>query len=379
MPIEADADPQSGTTGARLALYLALLLSLALAGCGNERPTMPPSADAWHAADLPFLNLGSSLDAIAFNGTTGCILGSGLGKAGTTYLLLERDPERHWRQQRLADPPDNAALVDLALGAAGLALGGYLQQALDPCLVYDERGVVPAAIARAGVGMAAIDGDDALMVAGGTALGGALWLSREPGLWSNQPTPLSQVHQGGYTDVFVADGRAWACGFDDGSDTPPLLLALDPAGGTWARVPLGEGILGRELRCVAAAADGALLLGGIAGGGTATPRTFLRLREAGGDWVELALPDVEFIGAVNDLLPNADGSWLAACGGPVGVGGPALGTILRVAGRIVTIEMTPFHGALLQMARDADGLPHAVGYRLSAGASLRQPLLLTRN
>jgi hypothetical protein len=355
-----------------------MVLSLALAGCDDERPTMPPSTDAWRAADLPYLNLGSSLDAIAFSGDAGYILGSGLAKAGTSYLLLERDPERHWRQQRLADPPDNAVLVDLALGANGLALGGYLQQELDPCLVYDERGEVPAAIARAGDGMAAIDGDDALMVAGGTARGGALWLSREPGRWSSELTPLSQFHQGGYTDVFVAQGRAWACGFDDGSDTPPLLLALEPAGGTWARVPLGPGLLGRELQCVAATGDGALLLGGITGGVATTPRPFLRLREAGGDWIELALPGVEFIGAVNDLLPNGDGSWFAACGGVTGPGGAGLGTILRVSGRVVTIELTPFHGAVLQLARDADGLPHAVGYRLSAGASLRQPLLLTR-
>lgn len=379
MSIEAAASPQPGPTGTRLAPYLALVLSLALAGCNNERPTMPPSTDAWRAADLPYLNIGSSLDAIVFNGNAGYILGSGLAKAGTSYLLLERDPERHWRQQRLADPPDNAVLLDLALGAAGLALGGYLQQELDPCLVYDERGEAPAAVARAGVGMAAIDGDDALMVAGGTAPGGALWLSREPGRWSNELTPLSQFHQGGYADVFVAQGRAWACGFDDGSDTPPLLLALDPAGGTWARVPLGEGILGRELRCVAAAGDGTLLLGGITGVDTMTPRAFLRLREAGGDWVELALPGVDFIGAVNDLLPNADGSWFAACGGETGAGGAGMGAILRVSGRVVTIEVTPFHGAVLQLARDADGLPHAVGYRLSAGASLRQPLLLTRS
>lgn len=378
MPIKIAGIPQPGPTATLLAPCLALVLSLALPGCSNERPTMPPSTDAWQVADLPYLNLGSSLDAIVFNGDEGYILGSGLAKAGTSYLLLERDPERHWLQHRLAEPPDNAVLVDLAVGAAGLALGGYLQQELDPCLVYDERGQAPSAIARAGIGIAAIDGDDALMVAGGTAPGGALWLSREPGRWSNESTPLSQFHQGGFADVFVAQGRAWACGFDDGSDTPPLLLALDPVGGSWARVPLGEGILGRELRCVAAAADGSLLLGGIAGGG-AMARSFLRLREAGGDWVELALPGVEFIGAVNDVLPNGDGSWFAACGDVTGAGGPGLGTILRVSGRVVTIELTPFHGAVLQLARDAGGLPHAVGYRLSAGASLRQPLLLTRN
>lgn len=341
---------------------------------------MPPAIDLWRAADLPYLNLGSSLEAIAFSGEAGYILGTGLTKAGTGYLLLVRDPEGHWLQQRLVEPPDNAVLLDIAAGPAGVAVGGYLQQTIDPCLVYDERGQAPTAIARAGVSIAAIDGDDALMVAAGQALGGALWASREPGRWSNEQTWFSPAFVSGFTDVFVAGGRAWACGFDAASDTPPRLLELDPDTGAWTGVPLGAGILGRDLRCVAAGADGSLLLGGvIAGGGGEDARAFLRLREPGGAWVELAVPDPEFLGAVNDVLPSPDGTWLAACGGPTGADSAQLGAILRVSGRAVTAEMTPFHGAILQLARDADGVEHAVGYRISAGAGLRLPLLLTRD
>lgn len=363
----------------RPALLFALTCALALPGCRHEPPTMPPRVDIWRAADLPFLNLGSSLEAIDFSGEAGYILGTGLTKAGTGYLLLERDPEGHWLQRRLVDPPDNAVLLDIAAGPAGVAVGGYLQQEIDPCLVYDERGQAPASIARAGVSIAAIDGDDALMVAAGQALGGALWASREPGRWSNEQTWLSPAFVSGFTDVFVAGGRAWVCGFDAASDTPPRLLELDPDTGAWTGVPLGAGILGHELRCVAAGADGSLLVGGVASGGAAPARAFLRLREAGGEWVELAMPDVEFLGAVNDLLPAPDGTWLAACGGETGSDSAQLGAILRVAGRAVTAEMTPFHGVVLQLARDADGVEHAVGYRISAGVGMRLPLLLTRD
>lgn len=336
---------------------------------------MPGNTDAWHAADLPLLVLGTTLEAITFEGNAGYILGTGGAKAGTAYLLLARDPERHWVSRLLADAPDNAVLQDIGAGARGVAVGGYLQQSSDPCLVYDERGEAPAAIARGGESIVAIDGDDALMVAGGAAVGGALWASREPGVWTIEATPLSQLHRGGYNDVFVVGGRAWACGFDGGSDTPPVLLAMDEGTGAWSKVPLGEGIIGRELRCVAAGDDGSLLLGGLVPVGEAL-RPFLRLRDAGGTWRDLVIPDAEFIGDINDALPAGDGSWLVACGGGR-TGG--MGTILRVTDQAVTREMTPFHGALLQLARDADGLLHAVGYRLSAGASLHLPMLLTRD
>lgn len=361
------------------ALLLAAIALPGATGCRNERPTMPPDADLWRAADLPYLNVGTSLEAIAFDGNAGYILGSGLAKAGTDYLLLARDTSGHWLQRRLADPPDNAVLVDLAAGATGVVVGGQLQQDLEPCLVHDERNELAASIARAGIGIAVIDGDDALMIAGGQAVGGALWLSRAPGTWSVEATPLSATHAGGFADVFVAGERAWACGYDEGSDTPPLVLALDPAAGTWSRVPLGEGILGRTLRCVAARDDGTLLLGGLADGGSGSAQPFLRLREAGGGWVDLEIPDVAFLGSINDLQPAADGAWYAACGGTTGAGTDGLATILRVSGREVSAELTPFHGAIRQLGRDAGGLLHAVGYRITSGGGLHQPLLLTRN
>lgn len=381
-PTQDPARPALRVAAAALATAATLATAailMAVAGCRNDPPTMPPDSDPWRAADLPYLNLGTSLKAIAFAGDAGYILGSGLAKAGTGYLLLARDPSRHWLQQRLVDPPDNAVLVDLAAGGTGVAVGGYLQQELEPCLVYDERAGLAAAIARPGVGIHAIDGDDALMVAGGAAEGGALWLSLVPGTWTIQATPLSTSHPGGFTDVFVADGGAWACGFDEGSDTPPLVLARDPAAGTWSRVPLGGGILGRELHCVAARSDGTMLVGGIVDAGSAGPQAFLRLREAGGGWVDLAIPDVQFLGPVNDVLPAADGTWFAACGGAIGGASGRLATILRITGREVAVELTPFHGAINQLGRDADGLLHAVGYRVTSGADMRQPLLLTRD
>lgn len=356
-------------------LLASCLLLPWLGGCDEERPSMPVVDGLWQAIDLPLLTAGTNLDAVTFAGNTGYILGSGAGKAGTNYVLLVRDPERHWVARRMVDAPDNAVLLDVAAGASGLAVGGYLQQLLDPALVYDERGEVASAIARSGVRIAAVDGDDALMIAGGTATGGALWASRVPGAWSNEPTPLSQVHTGGFTDVFVGNGRALACGFDNGSDTPQVVLSLDNASGTWSKLPLGSGVLGLTLKCVAVDESGVVVVGGVADTGGSALRAFLRVRSADGVWSQLALPDSELIGGVNDVLPAGGGHWLVACGGE---GGAGLGTILRLDGNGFTREMTPFNGAVLQLARDADGLVHAVGYKLSAGASLHLPLALRR-
>ncbi|MBK8164940.1 MAG: hypothetical protein IPK64_03130 [bacterium] len=355
---------------------MAVLVALATAlGCGHEPPTRPEDTGSWRVAELPQLELGTSLHAIDFSDATGYILGSGTGKAGRDYVLVVRDPAGNWVRRELVNPPGNALFLDVAAGAAGIAVGGYLQQQVDPCLVHDQRGAVGASIARSGSRIAAIDGDDVLMVAGGTAIGGALWASREPGAWSTEATPLSQLHVGGYADVFVGNGRALACGFDSGSDTPPVVLTLDMDEGTWSRLPLGTGILGRTLRCVAVADDGTVLVGGVAEVGGATPRAFVRIRDASGTWSEPSLPDGDLIGGVNDVLPVGGGVWYVACGSEDGSG---LATILRLDANGITRDLSPFHGAVLQLGRDAAGLLHAVGYQLSASASFRLPLLLTR-
>ena len=120
-------------------------------------------------------------------------------------------------------------MLDLAAGRPGWHWAAPCCSASSRSLIYDERGVAPAAFARDGLGIAAIDGDDALMLAGGTAVGGGLWASRAPGHWTFDRTPLDPLQEGGYTDVFVGHGRALACGFDDGADTLQVVVLLDPA------------------------------------------------------------------------------------------------------------------------------------------------------
>ena len=347
-----------------------------LSGCDDDRPTMPANTDAWHVEDLPLLTIGVGLTAIDFDGNQGHILGGTSQKVGTDYLLLSRDPERHWVSAELADPPDNAVLLDLAAGALGLAVGGFLDQDIDPCLLYDERSFPAASIARAGVRIAAVDGDDDLMVAGGTGIGGTLWSSREPGIWAIEVTPLDTQQDGGFTDVFVGGGRALACGYDEGADTLQVALSLDTVAGVWRKVPLGAGVATRTFRCIAGTAGGAIMVGGLQGGSGQSPRAFLMLRSSAGAWSDIALPDGDLIGGVNDILPAADGAWYVACGG---AGGAGLATILRVSGTTATREMTPFQGKVQQMAVDGDGVVHAVGYRSTAGLGLEQPTLWTRD
>lgn len=354
----------------------AMLAGLYLIGCREEPPSMPERTEAWQETELPLLAPGSSLAAIAFAGNHGYALGATTGKAGTSYLLLSRSDAGDWTRIRLAAPPDNAVLLDLAAGLSGLALGGYLLQGTDPSLIYDERGVAPTAIARSGFGIAAIDGDDTLMLAGGTAVGGALWTSRTPGQWTFASAPLDPLHESGCTDVFVGNGQALACGFDDGADTLQVVLKMDATGDTWHKVPLGAGVSALTLRCIAASSDGTLMLGGLSGAGGALPRAFLWRRDTGGAWSALALPDDDLIGGINDILPVAGGAWYVACGGE---GGSGLATIMRVNSGSVTRDLTPFYGSLLQLAVDDAGHLHAVGYRLTPGAGMRQPLLLERS
>lgn len=356
---------------------LPLLVAVpSLTGCREEPPSMPDPNEAWQEMELPLLAAGSSLAAIAFAGDHGYALGSTVGKAGTSYLLLSQSGTGDWTHSQLAAPPDDAVLLDLAAGLTGLALGGNLLQSADRSLIYDERGVAPAAITHDGLGIAAIDGDDALMLAGGTAVGGTLWVSRTPGQWTFARTPLDPLHEGGYTDVFVGHGRALACGFDDGADTLQVVLMLNQTDDTWHKVPLGAGVSALTLQCVAASSDGTLMLGGLSGAGGAMPRAFLWRRDTAGTWSALTLPDRDLIGGINDILPAAGGVWYVACGGE---GGSGLATIMRVDGGGVTRDLTPFYGSLLQLAVDPAGHLHAVGYRLTSGAGMRLPLLLKRS
>ncbi len=351
------------------------LIGLLMAGCRNAPPTMPGDADPWRPANTPTMTLGSSLSSVVFAGNRGIALGLASGKAGAGYVLLSRGATGAWTHISLEDPPSAAVLLDAALSAEGIVIGGTLRQGSDTCLVYDERGFAPASIVRPGFGIAAIDGDDALMVAGGSGIGGVLWTSRTPQFWEIAVTPLDPLHEGGFTDVFVGNGEALACGFDDGAATPQVVLRLQASDGTWNPVLLGAGIAGKTLQCVAAGDDGTMMLGGIAGAGGSAPRAFAWLRDVDGVWRALTLPDGDMIGGVNDVLPAPGGVWYLACGGE---GGSGLGTILRLEDGTIKRDIKPFIGTIEQLARSADGTLCAVGWSLTEGTGLRQPLLLER-
>jgi hypothetical protein len=351
------------------------LIALLLVGCRNTPPTMPPTSDPWQAANTPTLTLGSSLSSIAFAGDRGVALGQAAGKAGNNYMLLSRGASGAWTHISLADPPSASVLLDAALTAEGVVIGGLLRQGADTCLVYDERGFAPARIVRPGFGIAAVDGDDALMVAGGSGIGGVLWTSRTPQFWEVAATPLDPTHEGGFTDVFVGNGEALACGFDDGAATPQIVLRLQASDNTWHLLPLGAGAADKTLRCIAAGDDGTMMLGGIAGAGGAAPRAFAWLRGVDGIWRALTLPDGDMIGGVNDVLPVPGGVWYLACGGE---GGSELATILRLEGGTIKRDLKPFIGTIEQLARAADGTICAVGWSVTEGTGLRQPLLLER-
>lgn len=351
------------------------LVGLLLAGCQNSPPTMPENTDPWRPANTPLMTLGSSLQSVAFSGNHGVALGLASGKAGSNDMLLSRGNTGAWTHISLDDPPEASVLVDAALSAEGVVIGGTLRQGSDTCLVYDERGFAPANIVRPGVGIAAVDGDDALMVAGGTGIGGVLWTSRTPQFWEIAVTPLDPMHEGGFTDVFVGNGEALACGFDDGAATPQVVVRLQASDNTWHLVPLGAGTAGKTLQCVAAGDDGTMMLGGIAGAGGSAPRAFASLRGSDGVWRALTLPDGDMIGGVNDVLPAPGGVWYLACGGE---GGSGLATILRLEDGAIKRELKPFIGTIRQLARSADGTLCAVGWSLTEGTHLRQPLLLER-
>ena len=351
--------------------FARICLVLLLAGCRNTPPTMPVNTDAWQAADMPALALGSSLSSVAFAGDRGVALGQATGKVGAGYLLLERGTNGTWTRGTLGLVPSSALLVDAAVSASGIVAGGSLGAARDSCLVHDERGYAPANIGRPGVGIAAIDGDDVLMVAGGTGIGGILWTSRTSQYWESAATPLDPLHEGGFTDIFVGNGEALACGFDDGAATPQVVLQLQASDNTWHLLPLGAAASGKTLQCIAAGADGTMLLGGLDGANHA----FAWQRGADGVWRALTLPDGDLIGGVNDVLPAPGGVWYLACGGE---GGAGLATILRMEGATIKRDLKPFMGSIEHLARAADGTLCAVGWSLTQGTNLRQAVLLER-
>ncbi len=349
------------------ALAACCCLATLLAGCRNSPPTMPVDEDPWQAARMPQMTLGSSLSAIAFSGDRGLALGLAAGKATTSYMLLERGANGAWTPATLDDLPNTAVLVDLAVSAGGIVAGGLAKQGSDTCLVHDERDMLVGNTERPGLGIAAVDGDDALMVAGGAGYGGVLWTSDTPQVWDIATTPLDPAHEGGFTDVFVGNGEALACGYDSGAATPQVLLRRQAGDGTWQAMPLGASIAGKTLQCVAAGEDGTMMLGGLDGS-----RAFAWKRGTDGIWRSLALPDGDLIGGVNDVLPAPGGVWYLACGGT------GLATIIRMDGDTLKRDLKPFVGTVEQLARAADGTICAVGWTLTEGTGLRKALLLER-
>lgn len=344
---------------------LACCLAAVLAGCRNTPPTMPTVEDPWQAARMPALPISSSLWSIAFHGDEGRVLGQ-----SSDYVQFSRGAGGAWTAVAFRQLPNKSVLQDLALAAGGVVVGGFAKQGVDTCLVHDERDGLVGNIQRPGLGIAAVDGDEALMVAGGAGIGGVLWTSTAPQQWDIATTPLDPAHEAGITDVFVGNGEALACGYERSATTTPVLLRRQAGDGSWQLMPLGASIAGKTLLCVAAADDGTMMLGGLDGA-----RAFAWKRGSDGIWRALSLPDGDLIGGVRDVLPTPGGVWYLACGGS---GGNGLATIIRMEGDTLKRDHRPFIGTIAQLARAADGTICAVGWSLTEGTNLRVPLLLER-
>lgn len=363
----------------RSALWAPLLLLL-LAGCSDDdNPTGPGKATySWLDVTLDGIGANSVMYAVDVNGDHGVALGRNfnLGKTPSfNQLIYSLDLAGNWMPNPTPGLPAEVVFLDVAVDEAdSLMAVGFTETGADPARIFDARGPSSVAFTGPPPGMWTLDGDGDFYVAGGFSQGGQLWTSLEPGVWTQDVLPLSGTNDSGIRDVDVVGDMAVACGFDDGADTLQVLLQRTTTSG-WEKIPLGDGHFGRSFRCVALSEAGAIIVGGISGGGGPDPRPFVVVRSPAGDWVEIDLPNVEQVGMVNDILIAEDAIY-AACSGEVD---HDWASIIRADPLGVEHDIEPFRGELFQLAEGSNGRIYATGVRHSgAPVTVESGIMLAR-
>ncbi|MFO7654840.1 MAG: hypothetical protein R6X25_13645 [Candidatus Krumholzibacteriia bacterium] len=369
-----------------------LLAALLLAtGCDEDDPTEPgPSPSVWQEVELDHLPASVAVLDIAFEADRGLALGvaaeprtqppsvtmtSRQAQTGPA-LLLEQGADGTWTQAGADAPPAWGWVMELALGLTGEAVFvGFDRDGMSATArIEDRRPASPTVFSGSGA-LTTIDADGTFMVAGGLFPRGILWSSTAPGSWQEDDPPLTGSGESGFWDVDVRGDRAVACGFDDGADTLRVLVQRTRTG-PWQKVDLaGSGTFGVSFRSVAVDDAGAIYVGGTLGAGGLDARAYLALRSAGGEWTEVALPDAQGLGRVNDILLAEDGSIYLACSGELE---DATATVVHGSPSAVEREVTPFPGELFQLAQSPDGTVYAVGLRREEPGGEERGIILRR-
>jgi|GEM_PF-2510394 len=328
-------------------------------GCSLDDPVPPTAPALWQEVTLDLMDGDSRMMAVDFNGGYGMAMAvTAPAKAGAEHRFFRLRPDGSWLQDDLEPLPGGMVAMDLALDTTGKpVLAGYQMPGL-PSIVFDLRGPQPVATEQASYGMLTVAGEGTFMVAGGRSNGGGLWTSAGPGQWNFDILPLTRTNDSGFRDIDIRDGRAVACGYDDGADTLKVILTRTSAT-DWEKIPAGGPSTATYL-CVAQTGAGTLFVGGMVGAGGSAPRAFLSQRAADGSWADLILPDAEGLHGVMDILIAADGSIYLAC---MGEGDQTRANLIHAGPTGVFPEITPFPGGLLQVDQAADGSIYAVGFR----------------
>lgn len=366
-------------------LLAAASLGTTLVGCDDDpaKPNdglTPPSP--WSEVSLGSDSTGVELLSIDCEGAECLVTGQRILTKradpfpGSETVFFERSSEGTWSAADLAELPAET-YRDGALGADGdpVVVGWGFDGSSPYGALYDGRTAKPTSVVRPAVGLLTVDGSGDFFVAGGASQGGVLLSSFAPGSWNTDDVPTTGLNDGGFEDVYVRGDVAVACGYDDGADTLQVMLRRT-ASTPWQHVNRNGLAFALSLQCIAVDDGGKIYVGGIEGAGSPDAKAFLFVRDIGGVWTNVELPDPQALGGVNDICIADDGSVYLACGGETVEAGMA--QILRVVGTVVSAELTPFEGNLDQIAQTQDGTLFAVGGRMGPGSRATTGVLLQR-
>jgi hypothetical protein len=314
---------------------------------------------------LPAIVAGGLLQVDARAGRVVAVGATG-SEAMPEWLALERQPSGAWTT--LAQPATAFTILpfDVALDPMGRAVfacnfiwrPGELQT-----VVWDERTQNFFEPTSIGLLQAVAFGAGDTVRAVGTRLGGLAWRSSSPGNWQEDDLGIPSSQEAGLVDLAVSNGDFYACGFNDGSLQPVILLRN--RGTSWESIPVGN-FSTIEFRAVSADSNGAVWLGGIDHAAD-PPAAFLARRPANGDLFEVVLPPMT--GPVREILVASNGDVYLATGNEDA-------HILRWNGTAWVTEITRANARILALA-EGTGLIFAVGVA-SFNATSPQPLVLER-